>query len=267
MTSYPPTVDPNGPVLWWRDGGIAHIRFNRPEALNAIDVATAKAFHQACQDICADAQVRVVRITAAGRAFMAGGDLGAMQGDPTAVAHELISGMHGGLELLAQLPVPVIASVQGAVAGGGLGVMLGCDLVFAADNTKLAIAYPLIGASSDCSTTWGLAHMVGLRKAMEIVLMAEPINAEEALRLGLVNRVLPADGLEAFSQQVAERFANGPTVALGQLKRLVRRALHNDLSNHLQAEAEGFVRCAATADFKEGITAFLDKRPAQFQGQ
>lgn len=264
--TYPEKMDSAGPVQWWREGSIAQLRFNRPEALNTIDIATAQAFLQACQDIAGDPLVRVVWLSAAGRAFMAGGDLAAMQHEPQAVAHELIAGMHGGLQLLAQLPAPVIASVQGAVAGGGLGLALGCDLVFAAHNTRLAIAYPLIGASSDCSTTWGLTHIVGLRKAMEIVLMAEPLDAQEALRLGLINRVLPAEELEAFTRQVVERFASGPSVALGQLKRLVRRALHNDLATHLEEEAAGFVRCAGTQDFHEGIRAFLEKRPARFQG-
>src|SRR5690606_32952531 len=155
------------------------------------------AFLRACTDIAADDRVRVVRMSGEGRAFMAGGDLAAMKADPVAVSARLIAGVHGGLRLLAGLDAPVVASVQGAVAGGGLGLVLGgADLVVAAEGTRFSVAYPLIGASCDCSTSWSLPRLVGLHRAMELMLLSDAVDAADALRLGLCNRVVPAAELQ-----------------------------------------------------------------------
>lgn len=261
-----PDSDSAGSVLHWRSGGVAHIRFNRPQALNAIDRGMAKAFRQACEDVAADASVRAVRISSEGRAFMAGGDLVEMLAAPEQAAHELMSGMHAGIRLLASLNAPVVCAVHGAVAGGGLGLMMACDLVVAAEGTRFGVAYPLIGASCDCSTSWGLPRVVGLRKATELALLGDTFDAEEALRLGLVNRVVPKDRLDTEADAWIDRLAQGPTQALGRLKKLLRSALDHDLDVHLDAEAAGFLACASTADFREGVGAFLDKRTPRFQG-
>lgn len=253
-------------VLHWRTGGVAHLRFCRPQALNAIDRAMAGAFLRACEDIARDPQVRVVQLSGEGRAFMAGGDLVEMRDDPVGAAGELIAGMHGGIRLLAALDAPVVAQVHGAVAGGGLGLMLACDLAVAAEGTRFSVAYPLIGASCDCSTSWALPRVLGLRKAAELALLSDTIDAAEALRIGLVNRVVPTERLEAQTDAIVQRLAAGPTRALGRLKKLLRSAHDNELGTHLDAEAEGFTACAATADFREGVSAFLDKRPARFAG-
>lgn len=265
--SYPDRPkDQSASVLCWREGAVAHLRFNRPKALNAIDVTMANDFHAACQAIADDVQVRVVWVSAEGRAFMAGGDLGAMRADALPVAQALLAGMHAGLRLLAGLKAPVVASVHGAVAGGGLGLMLGCDLVIAAEGTRFGVAYPLIGASCDCSTSWGLPRLVGLRKALELALLADTFDASEALRLGVVNRVVPADALVQEAETLVQRLAKGPTVAYGSLKRLMRASLQNTLDQQLDAETQAFMVCAQTADFTEGVGAFLDKREARFTG-
>ena len=263
--TYPnkPTAD-NPPVLCWRDAGIAHIRFNRPASLNAIDVPLALAFHEGCRRIADDPLARVVVLSGEGRAFMAGGDLAAMAVDPQGVARQLIASMHGGIEILAGLPAPVIASLHGAVAGGGLGLALACDLAIAAEGTRLNLAYPKIGTSSDCATSWALPRLVGLRKALEIALLSEPIEAQEALRLGLLNRVVPADRLQSETLALARQLADGPREALARLKRLIRDAGQRDLPAQLDAEAESCVACAGTADFAEGVAAFLQKRAPRF---
>lgn len=264
-----PYPDPReeGPLLHWREGAIAHLRFNRPHSLNAIDATLAKAFLGACQDIAADPAVRVVWLSAEGRAFMAGGDIAAMAKDPAAAADELIPGMHGGLRVLAGLDAPVVASVQGAVAGGGLGLLLGgADLIVAAEDARFGVAYPLIGASCDCSTSWSLPRLVGLHRAIELALLADTVNATEALRLGLCNRVVPLNELQSETRKLVERLANGPTQAYGHLRRLIRRSLETDLSQQLDAEADSFRQAAGTRDFSEGVDAFLTKRKAQFKG-
>lgn len=266
MTYPEKPVNPAASVLHWRTGAVAHLRFNRPQALNAIDRSMARAFLGACTDIAADPAVRCVRLSAEGRAFMAGGDLAELHTDPAGAAADLIAGMHGGIALLTNLAAPVVAEVHGAVAGGGLGVMLACDLVVAAEGTRFAVAYPLIGASCDCSTSWGLPRVVGLRKALELALLGDTLAADEALRWGLVNRVVSQERLAGEVEDIVQRLASGPTQALGGLKRLLRSAMQNDLGTHLDAEAACFLSCASTADFREGVSAFLEKRPARFTG-
>lgn len=255
------------PILLRREGGIAHLRFNRPQALNGIDITLARAFHAACRELAADAGLRAVVISGEGRAFMAGGDLPSMLADPAHTPAAVISEVHPALEILAGLRAPVIAAVHGAVAGGGLGLALACDLVVAAEGTKFTMAYPRIGTSADCSTSWGLVRMLGQRKAMEIALLSEPFDAAEALRLGLVNRVVPAEALMEEAGKLAQRLAEGAPIALGNLKRLVREAADNDLRTQLALEATLFQQCAESADFAEGMAAFLGKREAKFQGR
>lgn len=260
-------TDANNPLRYWRDGGIAHIRFNRPSVLNAIDVPTANAFLAACQAASEDKEVRVVVISGEGRAFIAGGDLAAMRTAPVETAQELIKAMHGGIALLAGMSAPVLASLHGAVAGGGLGVALACDLAIAAEGTRFNLAYVNIGASSDCSTSWALPRLVGMRRAMEIALLGDTFDAQEALRIGLINRVVPAASLQEETDKLARRLADGPPLALGRLKRLVRDSLDRTLQDQLDAEAEGFAACAATQDFAEGVNAFFEKRAPRYQGQ
>ncbi|CAN7780490.1 enoyl-CoA hydratase-related protein [Variovorax sp. LjRoot84] len=256
-----------GAVQHWREGAIAHLRFNRPQALNAIDIDLADGFLRACNDIAADPEVRAVWISGEGRAFMAGGDIAAMHGDPIRTADRLISSMHVGLRRLAHLDAPVIASVQGAVAGGGLGLLLGgADLIVAAEGTRFSVAYPLIGASCDCSTSWALPRLVGLHRALELALLSDTIDAPEALRLGLCNRVVRQVDLEAETRRLVERIVAGPTLAYGRLRRLIRASLNTGFADQLDAEAAAFRESAATGDFREGVSAFLDKRVPKFTG-
>ncbi len=245
---------------------MAYIQFNRADALNAISVPLAEGFFQACVDIAMDRDVRVVWLSSAGRAFMAGGDLSAISKAPLEVAEALIAGMHGALRLLAEMDAPVVVSVQGAVAGGGLGLMLACDLVIAAQDSRFSLAYPGIGASCDCSTSWGLPRQIGLRRALEFALLPTPIDANEALRLGLINRIVPTDSLEAEVMAFVDQLASGPTKAYGHLKRLMRTSFENSLDTQLDAEAAGFFACVSTADFQEGVTAFLGKKKPRFVG-
>lgn len=262
-----PNRPESGPVLYWYDDGVAHIRFNRPHALNAIDEEMAACFHQACQVISNDSNVRVVWISAEGRAFMAGGDIASMSRDPEGVAERLIRGIHSGLQILSMIDAPVIATVHGAVAGGGLGLVLGAaDIILAAKGTRFGVAYPLIGASCDCSTSWSLPRRVGLTKALELSLLGESIDADEALRLGLCNRIMAAEDLEDEGRNLVERLAVGPTKAYGQIRRLVRTSHQNDLRFQLDAEAAGFRTTTNTADFREGVSAFLSKRKPSFKG-
>lgn len=247
-----------------RDGGIVQLRFNRPAVLNALDRVTAQAFVHACRDIAADHSVRAVIISGAGRAFMAGGDLAELRADPTSAALALIGPMHEAIVLLAEMRAPVIASLHGAVAGAGLSLALACDFALAAEGTRFTLAYVNIGTSCDLSGSWSLPRLVGIRKAMEIAVLGEQFEAAEALRLGLVNRVVPTADLEAETLALAQRLANGPAQAIAQLKRLMRTSFEHDLRGQLDAERTAFLSCAATGDFVEGLDAFMAKRAPQF---
>ncbi len=258
---------PDPALLYRRDGHVARITFNRPAVLNAIDVETARLFLEVCTSIIRDPRVRVVVMQAAGRSFVVGGDLKVFQRDPASIAKELIDPMHAGLELLARSPVPLIASLQGVVAGAGLSLALACDLAIAATGTRFNMAYLNVGASCDVGASWALPRIVGLRKAMEIALLNPVLDAAEALHLGLVNRIVPADELPAAVDEIALRLAAGPPIAIGRMKRLLRESSLRSLGEQLSAEREAFDACVATRDFTEGVNAFIEKRPARYEGR
>jgi len=253
--------------LIYEPGAIARIIFNRPEVLNAIDAATASAFLEACRAIAADEAVRVVVLRGAGRGFVAGGDLALFRSDPLSIPKALIQPLHDGLLLLTQLRAPVIASVHGAVAGAGMSLAAACDLVIASDDARFKLAYSSIGVSSDLGASWTLPRLVGLRHALQIALVDEPIDATTALRLGLVNYVVPGAELAARTDQLAARLAAAPPLALGEMKRLMRDSSERDFSSQLDAEREAFGRCCKSEDFGEAVSAFFEKRPGRYVGR
>lgn len=257
------------PVLYQQDGAVAHIRFNRPEVLNAMDVATALAFRNICLRLADAPYLRVVVISAQGPAFMAGGDIGRFHADlPGApeMARAIIEPLNEALALLAGIAQPVIVSCHGAVAGAGVSIALAGDLAIAADNTRFGFAYARIGASLDGSLSWSLPRVVGLRRAMQLALLAETVDADEALKLGLVNKVVAAAQLAEETLALARRLAQGPTFAFGRIKHLLRTSFDNGLAAQMDAERVAFCQCATTADFGEGIDAFFGKRKAEFNG-
>jgi 2-(1,2-epoxy-1,2-dihydrophenyl)acetyl-CoA isomerase len=260
-------TSPQAPVQIMRDGAVVELRLNRPAALNALDIPTALAFLAACRDLAADASVRAVVVSGAGKAFGVGGDLSTLRGEGAATVGDLIAPLHEAVLILAALDAPVIASVHGSVAGGSMSLMLACDLALAAEGTRFNLAYTAIGASCDVSGSWHLPRMVGLRNAMRIALLSEGFDAAEALRLGLLTYVFPAPQLAEQTRQLAQRLAAGPTRAYGRMKRLLRQSFEHDLPTQLEAEREAFCASAATRDFGEGLEAFFARRSPQFEGR
>lgn len=256
----------SNPVILTCEGGMATMTFNRPSAMNALDVPTASAFLAACQSLADDPQLRVVVIRGEGRAFGVGGDLAALQHDSAATAHDLIGRLHEAVVLLAGLNAPVIASLHGVVAGGSLSLSMACDLAIAAEGTRFNLAYANVAASCDVSGSWSLPRLVGLRRAMQIALLSDTFDAAEALHLGLVNRVVPADKLQEETLALARRLAVGPTLAYGRMKRLMRQSFETRLPTQLDAERENFKASTQTEDFREAVNAFFAKRPAVFKG-
>jgi 2-(1,2-epoxy-1,2-dihydrophenyl)acetyl-CoA isomerase len=260
-------TDSAAPLLLERDGAIATLRFDRPESLNAIDVPMANAFLAAVQTIAADPGVRAVVLCGNGKGFMAGGDLATLRADPVQGALDILTPLNAALMLLTQMNAPVIAQVHGVAAGAGLSLLLMADYVLMAEGTRLNLAYINLGTSCDVGASWALPRVVGLRKALEIALLGEAFTADDALRLGLVNRVVPATELGAATTALAQRLAAGPTVAYGAMKRLMRASLDRGLPEQLAAEKEAFVHCAGTEDFRAGVEAFHQRQSAQFAGR
>jgi 2-(1,2-epoxy-1,2-dihydrophenyl)acetyl-CoA isomerase len=257
------------PVLFDVADGIARVRFNRPDALNAIDVKLAHAFVGICEQIASRKDVRVVVMSGEGRGFMAGGDVAGMveaMPRPETFVHALLDALDPAFRILTQLSAPVIASVHGPVAGAGVSTMLAADLAIAADDTKITLAYTGIGATADATSTWSLPRVVGLRRALEIALLNDLYSASEALAMGLVNKVVPRAELAAATDKIAARLAAGPTQAYGRMKNLLRGSLEHTMEEQMQLERAAFVECSRTSDFVEGTSAFLAKRRPKFTG-
>lgn len=256
------------PVRLERVGAVARLILDRPEVLNALDVATAEALLAACETVAADRAVRVLLVQGAGRAFMAGGDIGCFRGaDAQRTIDAIIGAAHQAVTILRRLDVPVVAVLHGAVAGFGMSLSLACDLAIAAEGTRFTMAYSKLATSVDGGSSWFLPRLVGLRKAMELALLADTFDTAEALRLGLVNKVVPAEVLTAEAEALARRLAEGPTLAYGRIKQLLNGALTAPLGEQLEAERQSFLASSLTADFAEGVEAFQMKRPPVFHGR
>lgn len=259
-------------VLVAREGGVATLTLNRPQALNALDQALTLALREGVLAAEHDPAVRCL-VLRGGEHFMAGGDLkwfstlveGRSSGENRVQFEALIHEVHTVILALRRMPKPVLASVRGAVAGFGMSLMMACDLALAADNAYFTLAYTLIGTSPDGGSTFSLPRIVGQKKAMEIALLGERFDAAAAERLGLVNRVVAAASLEAETNKLASRLANGPTAVYGRTKALLNGSLNASLESQLQREAEAFAQSASEPDFREGLAAFLEKRKPQWR--
>ncbi len=253
-------------LLVKREGFVATLTFNRPVVLNAIDVPMARALRDASRQCACDRSIRAIVLCGAGNGFMAGGDLATLSADPAQGASDLLDPLNEALTHFANMDAPLIAKVHGVAAGAGMSLMMQADFVVAAEKTRFNLAYINIGASCDVGASWFLPRQVGLRRALEISMLGETMQVDEALRIGLVNRVVPAAELDADVMALAHRLAAGPTVALGHMRRLMRSSLDRDLPEQLEAEKAAFLDCAQSRDFRSGVDAFFAKQPAQFLG-
>ncbi|MBS0327752.1 MAG: enoyl-CoA hydratase/isomerase family protein [Proteobacteria bacterium] len=265
-----PAAGPDSIVLT-RSGAVATLTFNRPAALNVLDIAMMDALVRHTGAVAADPSLRVLVLRGAGAHFMAGGDLrcfAELLSDPPAdlagAFERIVLRVQTAIENIHRMPQIAIAAVHGAVAGFGLSIATACDLVVAADNAVFASAYRHIAVTPDGGATWSLPRAVGLRRALAICLLGERFGAAEAERIGIVNRVVAPAELDAAVADIVSRIETGPRTALRNVKRLLRDAFDRPLAVQLEAEARSFAECAATPDFAEGVAAFLAKRAANF---
>lgn len=250
----------DAPLTVERSGKLLQLQFNRPTSLNAIDSAMAGAFLDVVTEAVADAELRVIILSGAGRSFMAGGDIAQFSRDPQSIPDSLIEPMNQAIQLLSASDKIVLGSVQGPVAGAGMSLALVCDLLIAADNTRFSFAYTALAVSGDLGISWSLPRLLGLRNAMGIALLGDSIKADEALRLGLVNRVVEAEQLAAQTLSLANQLAELPTLAAGNIKRLLQAALQQDLGSQLAAEKQAFSQCIEQPEFRTAVEGFLAKR-------
>jgi 2-(1,2-epoxy-1,2-dihydrophenyl)acetyl-CoA isomerase len=260
-------------VLWEQDGAVGRITLNRPEVLNAWNRALGEDLLAILRGEAADPSVRAVLISGAGRAFSAGADLksGAEaelhpdDGLPD-VARRLRDLYNPIIAEVRALPKPVVAAVQGSAVGIGCSLALACDLIVAARDAEFRVGFARVGLMPDGGATLTLPVRLGKARAMELVLLGEPLAAPAALEWGLINAVHPPGALLDEAQALARRLAAGPTRALGAAKLALNNSIYAGLEAQLELEAGGQHRVSRSPDFMEGVVAFLQKREPEFTG-
>jgi len=256
-------------VLYEVRDGVAHVTLNRPDDANSINPDLAEGLLDAAVRVERAPDVRAVLLTGAGARFCGGGDVRAFHeaGDRlTTCVRELISPLHTAIGLLVRQDAPVVTAVQGSAAGAGMGFVGMSDIVIAGESAKFVMAYTQIGLSPDGSSSWFLPRVVGLKRALELTLTNRVLSAQEALDFGIITRVVPDADVRDEAAALAAQLATGPTAAFGIARRLLHTSLEDTFETHLAREADGIVEASQTADAREGIAAFVEKRRATFTG-
>ncbi len=251
--------------------GVLTLTLNRPDKLNSFNEEMHLALRAGLERAHADAEVRAVLLTGAGRGFCAGQDLGnrdPRKGGPAPdLGHTLDTFYNPNLRLIRGLEKPVICAVNGVAAGAGANIAFACDIVLAAKSAKFIQAFAKIGLVPDAGGTWSLTRLLGEARAKALALTAEPLPAEKAADWGLIWKAVEDDGLMAEAGALAQGLANGPTLGLGLTKRLIQAAPTNSLDQQLDMERDLQQIAGRSADYAEGVTAFLEKRKAEFKGK
>jgi 2-(1,2-epoxy-1,2-dihydrophenyl)acetyl-CoA isomerase len=250
------------------EAGVATIILNRPEALNSLTVPMKQDLLAAFRRVERDAAVRAVVLTGAGRAFCAGQDLRErLQPDAAPLGVELRERYNPIIRAMRALPKAIVGAINGVAAGAGASLAMACDIRIAAEGASFALAFGRVGLVPDSGATWFLPRLVGATRAAELALLNEPVSAPDAVRLGLVGRVVPADRLPSVAQEVAARLAAGAPRATALTKRALDAAWERDLDAALDAEADLQDEAGRTKDHAEGMAAFLEKRAPRFTGE
>jgi len=253
-----------------RNGGVATVRMNRPDRLNAYNPEMGKALLSAVAVASVDPSVRCIVLTGEGKAFSAGGDVEFMatfREEGQGKFLDLAMRLHALIASLRKAPKPVIAAVNGVAAGAGFSMALACDMAVATASARFTLGYQNIGLSPDGGMTFFLARALGTQRAMEMTLFSKVLSAEQAAAWGLVQQVIPDADFAAQTAAIASLLAAGPTLAYARAKELYNRALSQPLETQLEEERQSIARSATTHDFREGVGAFLEKRPARFEGR
>lgn len=249
---------------------MAHLTLHRPESYNAINLPLAQELADAALQCAMDVTVRSVLLRGDGNTFCAGGDLKDFSqhaSDLSLYLHEVTTALHTAISRFTHMDAPVIAAVHGTAAGAGMSLACACDLVVATESSKFTMAYTRAGLSPDGSATYFLPRIVGLGRALELILSNRVLDGREAMDWGIVNMVVEDNDLEHRAQELAVTLASGPTQAFGAAKRLARTGWTEELETQMAAETRSIGRLAMTHDGQEGIAAFIEKRDATFEGR
>ena len=256
-------------ILYEVADGVATITLNRPSKLNAFNDAMIGETLDALNAAARDDAARSIVLTGAGRAFSSGQDLAAFQerGEGGSIAEHLRHGYHRVVRQMVTLEKPIVGAINGIAAGAGCGVALAADMRIAADSASFMLAFSRIGLIPDSGVNWFLPRIIGYSRAYEMAVTADRVSAATALEWGLVNRVVPAEQLPEIAAAVARQLAEGPTLAFGLTKRAMQRGWGMSLDEALEYEAYLQEVAGRSADNREGIAAFLEKRPPNFTGR
>jgi 2-(1,2-epoxy-1,2-dihydrophenyl)acetyl-CoA isomerase len=257
-------------VLQSLDDGLLTITMNRPDRRNALHPDMTRGLVEAARRAAEDQAVRAVLLKGAGGTFCVGGDVKAMAVAEPKPLEERVAMLRKGMEvsrILHQMQKPVVAQLDGAAAGAGLSIALACDLRIASQSVKITTAFAKVGFSGDFGGTYFLTQMLGSAKARELYLLSPVLSAQDALALGMVNRVVPDAEIDAAAREMALSLAQGPSVTLGYIKRNINNAEHLSLEACFDAEAMHHSRSGETADHKEAAKAFVEKRKPVFVGR
>lgn len=251
-----------------REGAVARVAFDRPDAHNALTEQLTTEMVDVVHDLVSDDSVRCIAVTGNGAVFNTGADLTELAGDGSDEPRlrSLAGGLHEFVSQLIRAPKPVVTGVNGVAAGGGIGPAICGDVVLVAESGRFEFAYPRIGLSGDGGSTYLLPRLVGLRRAQEFAFRDEPIDADEAVEVGLATEVVPDDALDERLADEAQRLADGPTRGYAATKRLLLDSFDNALDEQLADEAETIAGLTSTEDFSRGLDAFAGDETAEFTG-
>jgi enoyl-CoA hydratase len=255
-------------IIFEKDGAVGVLKVNRPKSLNALNPATVKEISACIDQVRQDPSIRCLIVTGEGdRAFVAGADISAMVTMTAMEGHAFSELGLGVFRKLEALPIPVIAAVNGFALGGGTELALACDLIIAADKAKFGQPEINLGIIPGFGGTQRLARRIGLPRARELIYSGDMLDAETAVRYGLANKVVPLADLMTEAKALAQKLATKPPIAIQQAKVAINAGIDMDLDNACRFENEAFALTFATEDKVEGMTAFLEKRTAQFKGR
>lgn len=258
-------------IIYEKKEHVATVTLNRPENLNALDPAMAQELVDCLNQCSEDAEVRALILTGSGRGFCAGADVRQMQASledsPPIFLRKLTIQLHAITSAIRRMSKPVIAAVNGVASGWGFPLALACDLIIATEGARFNSAYIFIGLCPDGGLTYFLPRLVGLQRANQILFSGEPIDANRGLEIGFVNQVVKGEELMDAARAVASKLASAPALAMAETKQLINSSLSESLESQMENERQALARSGATEDFREGISAFFEKRKASFKGR
>ncbi|MCA8829598.1 enoyl-CoA hydratase-related protein [Hymenobacter pini] len=249
------------------DGGVATIRFNRPQVFNSVNKDVALALQQHLRECQQNPEVRAVLLTGTGKAFCAGQDLAEITGPNAPEVADIVEKHYNPIvELIRALDKPVVAAVNGIAAGAGANLALACDVVVAKESASFIQAFSKIGLIPDSAGTYFLPRLIGMQRASALMMTGDKVSAQEAVQMGMIYKTFPDDTFEQEADALARKLAAMPTKGLAYTKQLLNQSFGNDLTRQLRAEGDYQLRAGSTADYKEGVAAFLEKRQPTFTG-